>query len=132
MRPVPQWAACTSTASSCSPATCSPGRGWASVYWPSASVPRFGTWGAALAALGGYLVTVAVVMSVLPTASETPQPITAASGMVSYPGFPADDLYEFRLHALGIQVIIWATIGVAFGAMASRLLESQRPQHITA
>lgn len=94
-------------------------------------IPRFGAWGAALAALGGYLVTVGVVMSVLPTVSETPQPIIAASRMVSYPGFPADDLYQFRLHAVGVQVIIWATIGVAFGALASRLLESSRPQHIT-
>jgi hypothetical protein len=94
--------------------------------------PRMGIWGASLAAVGGYVVAVAVVMWVLPAVSETPKPLTDAAGKILYPGFPADDLYHFRLYALGTQVVIWATIGVVFGVLVSRLLEGQRRQPITA
>lgn len=94
--------------------------------------PKFGTWAAALTAVAAYVVAVAAVMWVLPGIAETPQPLTDAAGKILYPGFPADDLYHFRLYALGTQVVIWATIGVAFGVMVSRLLEGQRRQPITA
>ena len=95
-------------------------------------VPRFGTWGATLLAMGGYLVAVGVVMGALPTVAQTPQPLTDASGTIRYPGFPADDLYHFRLYAVGTQAVIWAVIGLVFGVLASRLLEGQRRQHIPA
>jgi hypothetical protein len=71
-------------------------------------------------------------MWVLPAINETPQALTDAAGRILYPGFPADDLYHFRLYALGTQVVIWATIGVVFGTTVSRLLEDQRRQPITA
>jgi hypothetical protein len=95
-------------------------------------VPKVGIWAASVAAVGGYVVATAAVMSVLPTIAETPQPLTDRNGTIIYPGFPADDLYAFRLYALGAQLLIWATIGVVFGALASRLLEGQRRQPITA
>ena len=41
-----------------------------------------------------------------------------------YPGFPADDLYLFRLYSVMAQAILWATIGLCFAPMASRLLGS--------
>lgn len=94
--------------------------------------PKLGAWAAGLTAVGAYVVAVAVVMWVLPGIAETPQPLTDPAGKILYPGFPADDLYHFRLYALGTQVVIWATIGVAFGVMVSRLLECQRRQPITA
>lgn len=88
--------------------------------------PRFGAWGATLIGLGAYLGAIAVVMLVLSPVDETPQVLTDKSGMIAYPGFPADDLYHFRLYALGAQVIIWATIGLVFGTSMSRLLDSRR------
>jgi hypothetical protein len=94
--------------------------------------PKTGGWAAGLTAVGAYVVAVAVVMWVLPAINETPQALTDAAGRILYPGFPADDLYHFRLYALGTQVVIWATIGVVFGTTVSRLLEDQRRQPITA
>jgi predicted cobalt transporter CbtA len=93
--------------------------------------PKLGTWEATLTAIGAYVVAVGVVMWVLPAIDETPQPMVDKSGMIMYPGFPADDLYHFRLYALGTQVIIWATIGLVFGVLASRLLEGQRRQPLS-
>ncbi|MFN8043248.1 MAG: CbtA family protein [Mycobacterium sp.] len=93
--------------------------------------PKLGTWGATLSAIGGYVVAVGVVMWVLPAIDETPQPKVEKSGMILYPGFPADDLYQFRLHALGAQIVIWATIGLVFGTLVSRLLEDQRRQPLS-
>lgn len=93
--------------------------------------PRLGPWAAALSAMGGYLLATGMVMWALPSISETPQPLTDQAGRLVFPGFPADDLYWFRLHTVGTQVVIWATIGLAFGALVSRLLEDQRRQPIT-
>lgn len=94
--------------------------------------PRLGTWNATLTALGAYSVTVALAMWALPGTAETPQPLTGPDGGIGYPGFPADDLYQFRVHAVGTQVVMWATIGLLFGVLVSRLLESGRRQHIAA
>lgn len=94
--------------------------------------PKLGTWGATLSAIGGYVAAVGVVMWVLPAIDETPQPMVEKSGMIMYPGFPADDLYQFRLYALGTQIVIWATIGLVFGTLVSRLLEDQRRQPLSA
>ena len=75
-----------------------------------------------LLAAAAYLVAITVVMVLLPTVDETPGPLRDASGAIIYPGFPADDLYEFRLLALGTQVVLWATIGLVFATLAGRLL----------
>jgi hypothetical protein len=45
-----------------------------------------------------------------------------ASGAIVYPGFSADVLYEFRLVSLGTQLVLWATVGLVFSALAGRLL----------
>ena len=34
-------------------------------------------------------------------ATETPLPLTDASGTIVYPGFPADVLFDFRLYSVG-------------------------------
>jgi predicted cobalt transporter CbtA len=83
---------------------------------------RFGVWNARLLAVGAYLVTVAVVMVLLPTVDETPEPLRDSSGAIIYPGFPADVLYEFRLLSLGTQLLLWVTIGVVFATLTGRLL----------
>ena len=85
------------------------------------SSARLGAWNATLAAAGAYIVAVAVVMLILPTIDETPGPLRDDAGNIVYEGFPADDLYQFRLFSLGTQVVMWATIGLVFAALASRL-----------
>ncbi len=98
----------------------------AAVFLGRRLAPKLGTWNAALAAAGAYLVAVAVVYLVLPAVDETPGPLLDESGAIVFPGFPADDLYEFRLYSLGAQVVLWATIGLVFGVLVSRLLENKR------
>ena len=96
------------------------------VYLGRQLAARLGAWNAALAATGAYIVAVAVVMLILPTIDETPGPLRDEAGNIIYEGFPADDLYQFRLFSLGTQVVMWATIGLVFAALASRLLDEKR------
>jgi predicted cobalt transporter CbtA len=86
---------------------------------------RMGGWGATLSAVGAYVVAIAVVMLVLPTVAETPGPMLNDTGAIVNPGFPADDLYDFRLYSLGTQLVLWATIGLVFAALAGRLLDGR-------
>ena len=105
---------------------------------------RFGSWTATLLAAGAFIVAIGIAMLLLPSvgqlsvnvhefgnhATETPQPLTDKSGAIVYPGFPADDLYLFRLYSVIAQAILWATIGLCFAPMASRLLgdDASAPQ----
>jgi hypothetical protein len=98
--------------------------------------PRFGAWSAALLAGAGFIVVIGIVMLLLPSlgqvsanvveygnhATETPQPLLDPQGKIVFPGFPADDLYSFRLYSVGAQLILWATIGLGFAPMANKLL----------
>jgi len=88
--------------------------------------PRLGTWNATLAAAGSYVVAIAVVMLVLPTIDETPGPLRDEAGNIIFGGFPADDLYQFRLYSLGVQVVMWVTIGLVFAALISRVVDGRR------
>jgi hypothetical protein len=97
---------------------------------------RCGNWNASLIAGGAFVVAIAVVMALLPElgmlatnvahygshATETPLPLTDAKGVIVYPGFPADDLYTFRLYSIGAQLILWGAIGLMFAPLAERLL----------
>lgn len=83
---------------------------------------QVGTWNAGLLAAGAYVVVIAVVMVLLPTVDEIPQPLRNAAGAIIYPGFPADALYEFRMLSLAAQLLLWVTIGLVFSTLASRLL----------
>ena len=94
----------------------------AAVWLAARLAVRFGPWNSWLLAAGAYLVAIAVVMVLLPTVDETPQPMRDLAGAISYPGFPADDLYEFRLVSLTTQLVLWTTIGLVFGTLAGRLL----------
>ena len=98
---------------------------------------RFGNWNASLIACGAFLIAIGIVMAVLPQmgslainvatygshATETPLPLTDAKGVIVYPGFPADDLYSFRLYSIAAQAILWAAIGLLFAPLAERLLK---------
>jgi predicted cobalt transporter CbtA len=94
----------------------------AAVWLAGRLAARLGGWNAGLTAAGAYVVAIALVMLVLPTVDETPEPMRNAAGAIVYPGFPADVLYEFRLVSLGTQLVLWVTIGLAFSTLAGRLL----------
>jgi hypothetical protein len=86
---------------------------------------RFGVWNGRLLAALAYVGAIAVTFALLPTFDETPQPLRGAGSVIVYPGFPADDLYEFRLVSLATQLMMWATIGLIFATLAGRLLDAQ-------
>ena len=81
---------------------------------------RLGGWSATLAALAGLAVWVTIVAAILPSV-EPSQPLRDASGAVVYPRFPSDLLLQFRLCAIGVQVVLWTTVGLAFGVLVERL-----------
>ncbi len=103
------------------------------VYLGRRLADKLGGWNATLAAVAAYFVASAIVMLALPTIDETPGPLLDDAGTIVYEGFPADVLYDFRLFSLGNQIVIYATIGLAFGVMAAKLLgESNRQESISA
>ncbi len=85
-------------------------------------VARLGAWNATVTAAGAYVLAAATLMLILPTIEETPGPLVDESGTIIFGGFPADVLYEFRLYSLGTQIVIYATIGLVFAELVSRLL----------
>ena len=71
---------------------------------------RYGGWNAALVAAGFYLLAVLIAGFLLPGINEVPEM------------FPAVVLWQFRVASFGAQLIMWTTIGLAFGALAERFL----------
>jgi Probable cobalt transporter subunit (CbtA) len=71
-------------------------------------LPRHGSWNASLLALGAYLVVMAAVFVLLPGVNEVPA------------AFPAVTLWDFRIASLGIQTVLWGSIGVLFGYVGAR------------
>ncbi len=61
-----------------------------------------------------YLGMVALGQFLLPTINEVPT------------DFPAVLLWNFRVASMGTQLVLWATIGLAFGLWAERVLMRQR------
>jgi hypothetical protein len=98
----------------------------AAVYLGRQLVPRLGAWNATLVGGGAYLVAVLVAMVILPTINETPGPIVDGAGVIVFPGFPAVDMYEFRLYTMVTQLIVWTTIGLVFGTSMSKVLDGRR------
>ncbi|MGH3782148.1 MAG: CbtA family protein [Pseudonocardiaceae bacterium] len=100
---------------------------------------RFGNWNASTLAGATFVVAIGIVMAILPPlghlavneqqfgnqTTETPLPLTNASGTIVYPSFPADVLFDFRLYSVVAQLILWATIGLVFAPLAERLLTAQ-------
>jgi predicted cobalt transporter CbtA len=73
---------------------------------------RYGRWNAAVIAGVAFVVVMGVVQYTLPGIDEVPD------------RFSAVVLWHFRVASLGIQAVLWATIGVLFGYMAERSLAS--------
>jgi hypothetical protein len=74
---------------------------------------RHGPWNAFLIAAGAYLFVVVAVALALPPVNEVPTE------------FPAVVLWRFRIASLGAQLLMWATIGLVFGALAERVLAAR-------
>lgn len=71
-------------------------------------VARVGAWDGTLAAIASYLVLVAIADVILPSLDEIPA------------DFPADVIWNFRVATVGTQAVIWATLGLGFGALVNR------------
>ncbi len=76
-------------------------------------IARRGLWSGAILAVGLYLVIVAVAGALFPTINEMPE------------GFSAVLLWKFRVASLGIQIVLWTTVGLTFGWLAERKLQPQ-------
>jgi hypothetical protein len=79
---------------------------------------RLGGWNAALTGGGVFVLAVAVAQLSLPAVSEVPAQ------------FPADVLWQFRVAVLGMQLVLWTTIGLAFGVLAEGLLAENRSRRL--
>lgn len=69
---------------------------------------RCGAWNASLAAGAAYLIVMIAAGLRLPAVDEVPKQ------------FPAVVLWQFRIASLGAQLIMWAAIGLLFGALTER------------
>jgi predicted cobalt transporter CbtA len=76
-------------------------------------IARHGGWNAALAGAAAFIAMIVVAQLLLPAVNEVPDK------------FPADLLWRFRVVSFGIQLILWTTIGLAFGALAERSLTTR-------
>jgi hypothetical protein len=80
---------------------------------------RYGAWNAGLIGAAAYVLIVAIAGYLLPEVNEVPE------------HFSAVVLWNFRMASLGLQVVLWTTIGIVFGLLAERAVahESRRQIH---
>ena len=69
------------------------------------ALARFGAWNASIIAAAFFVLVITAVQMSLPAINEVPA------------AFPAALLWKFRLAAIGMQVIMWTTIGLLFGGL---------------
>ncbi|MCI0146591.1 CbtA family protein [Paraburkholderia sediminicola] len=67
-----------------------------------------GAWNGSIVAGVVFVAIIAAVQLSMPTINEVPA------------AFPAVLLWKFRVAAIGMQVIMWTTVGLLFGAMVER------------
>ena len=60
-----------------------------------------------------YIVLVGIAALLLPAVNEVPEQ------------FPAVVLWNFRIASIGAQLIMWATLGLLFGALSQRAADYQ-------
>lgn len=77
-------------------------------------VPRLGAWNAITVTAVGYAVLLAVVYRLTPKPEAVPE------------HFPATVLWDFRLASLGVQLVLWSTIGLLFGYLTERSVTRRR------
>lgn len=71
---------------------------------------RWGGFNGGLLGAGAYVLILAGILLAMPAINEVPA------------DFPAVVLWKFRVAALGVQGVLWTTIGVSFGLMAEHVL----------
>ncbi|WP_084258432.1 CbtA family protein, partial [Saccharomonospora iraqiensis] len=76
---------------------------------------RVGAWYGGMLAAAGYLAAVTAIAALFPAPDEVPA------------RFPASLLWEFRLGSLGVQLVLWTALGLAFGTLAERALRPATP-----
>jgi hypothetical protein len=81
---------------------------------------RLGGWNASLIGTGAYAAIVAIAFYVLPPVNEVPA------------DFSAVVLWNFRLSSLGMQIVLWTTLGVVFGLLAERSVSALKLRSTTA
>jgi magnesium-transporting ATPase (P-type) len=69
---------------------------------------RWGGWNAAIVAGLAFVAVIAIVQAALPDINEVPEQFSAVV------------LWRFRMASLGIQFVLWATIGLLFGLLTER------------
>jgi hypothetical protein len=80
-------------------------------------VARLGVWNASLAGAAVFVVLVAIAESLLPVIDEVPE------------HFPATVLWRFRIVSIGIEAVLWTTIGALFGILAEKALAKEQRGH---
>jgi predicted cobalt transporter CbtA len=83
------------------------------------AIARLGQWNASIVAGVVFVAIIGVVQLNLPVINEVPA------------AFPAVLLWKFRVAAIGMQVILWTTIGLLFGALAERVQRAASTGRIT-
>jgi len=78
-------------------------------------VARLGRWNGILLAMLAFVVIVAAAQYILPAVNEVPE------------HFAAVVLWRFRTASLGIQTVLWATLGIGFGIAAEGVLRADQP-----
>jgi predicted cobalt transporter CbtA len=73
-------------------------------------VKRYAPGTATVLAIGAFLAIVAVAGIALPTVEEIPA------------GFPANELWSFRIASIGTQAVLWTTMGLVMAVTAPRVL----------
>jgi Probable cobalt transporter subunit (CbtA) len=73
-------------------------------------VTRLGVWNASLAGGGIFILLAITAQILLPAINEVPE------------RFPAAVLWQFRVTSIGIEAVLWATIGLVFGPLAEAVL----------
>ncbi|MFM0316835.1 CbtA family protein, partial [Paraburkholderia nemoris] len=69
---------------------------------------KLGAWNGSIVAGVVFVAIIAAVQLSMPTINEVPA------------AFPAVLLWKFRVAAIGMQVIMWTTVGLLFGALVER------------
>lgn len=81
---------------------------------------QLGPWNAALLGIAVYAALMGVTLVALPSVNEVPEQ------------FPATLLWQFRVASLGMQAILWTTLGLLFGLVAERYLLASDPRRAPA
>jgi predicted cobalt transporter CbtA len=79
------------------------------------ALARFGGWNASIIGALVFVVIIAAVQLALPVINEVPA------------DFPATVLWRFRVAALGMQCVLWTTIGLLFGWLVERSERASLP-----